>query len=397
MSSLFEGPIIDLRLKAGRRHRVLQGHPWCFSNQLLKIPDGLKPGSPIALWTHEGAFVGRGYGHPGTLISARLLSRREDEVLDEDWLEQKLAAAFSRREGLGRAAYRLVHGEGDGLPGLIIDRFGDGLVLAAGSAGAEAMRPALERLLQQRFGMGRGLWKNDGRGRSLEGLPEEVSAGWGDCSLPWEIDDDGVGVRFDPWGGQKTGLFLDMWENRRRMAGLLGRGKVVDLFSYVGQWGLHVARAGADEVICVDRSAAAIEFVELNAKRAGLPVRGVTDKVDSFLRSVPDGSLDGIVCDPPAFIKNKKNLSAGTKAYRTLFAHALRKVRPGGRAVLASCSHHLWEDRFEKAITEAARWAKVRLRVLVRGDQSPCHPVPLGVSESRYLKCWLVEVDEATS
>jgi len=393
VSALLPGPNVSLRLKPGKRHRILHGHPWLFSNQLTEIPAELKPGSAVEIRAHDGTFVGRGYGHPGTLIAARILTREEDEVLDADWLAARLQAALQRRVGLQRGAYRWVHGEGDGLPGLVIDRFGDGIVAAANTAGCELLRPTLDELLQGRFGIARGIWKNDGRGRQLEGLESKVASGWGETAGLWSIDDDGVDVQFDPWEGQKTGLFLDMWENRRRMVPLLGAGRVVDLFSYVGQWGLHVARAGATDVVCVDRSARAIELVEANAAANDLPVKGVAAAVEAFLREVPDSSLDAVICDPPAFIQSKKQVSAGMRAYRTLFAHALRKVRPGGRAVLASCSHHLWEDRFEQVVTEAARWAKCSLRVLLRGDQSPCHPVPTGIPETRYLKCWLVEVD----
>ncbi|MEE2829118.1 MAG: class I SAM-dependent rRNA methyltransferase [Myxococcota bacterium] len=393
MHTLFPGPTIALRLRPGRRHRVLNGHPWVFSNQVVEIPGELKPGSPIELFTDDGSFVGRGYGHPGTLISARLLSRREDEVLDAAWLADRLEAALGRRASMGRSAYRWVHSEADGLPGLVLDRYGDGVVGATNTAGMEPLQPLLTELLQGRFGLSKGIWKNDGRGRELEGLPLQVSPGWGEAEGSWMIDDDGITVQFDPWEGQKTGLFLDMWENRRRMAPLLGRGRVVDLYSYVGQWGLQIARAGAEEVTCVDRSAGAVALVEANAAHSGLPLRGVKAAVDAFLRDLPDGSLDAVVCDPPAFIRSKKQVSGGLKAYRTLFAHALRKVRPGGRAVLASCSHHLWDDRFEAVVTEAARWAKCELRLLARGGQSPCHPTALAVPETRYLKCWLVEVE----
>jgi len=393
VSELLPGPIVPLRLKAGKRHRVLHGHPWVFSNQLVEIPSELHPGSFVEVRTFEGAFIGRGYGHPGTLIAARLLSRNEGEALDHKWLVSRLDAALSRRAGLDRSAFRWVHGEADGLPGLIIDRFGDRIVASANTAGCEVLRPAIGEALQQHFDITHGLWKCDGRGRKLEGLEPVVEAGWGEVDGLWDIDDDGLRVSFDPWTGQKTGLFLDMWENRRRMAPMLGSGRVVDLFSYVGQWGLHIARAGATDVTCVDRSAAAVAQVAANAEANGLAVRAVTSSVEAFLREVPDGSLDAVVCDPPAFIQNKKQVSSGARAYRTLFAHALRKVRPGGRAVLASCSHHLWDDRFEQAIAEAARWSNCSLRVLMRGGQAPCHPVPLAVPESRYLKCWLVEVD----
>lgn len=384
---------MPLRLKPGRRHRVLHGHPWVFSNQLVELPSELSPGSLIEVRAHDGSFIGQGYGHPGTLIAARLLSRSEGEQLDRAWLEERLRAALDRRAGLGRAAFRWVHGEADGLPGLVIDRYGEGIVGATNTAGCEQLRPALDEVLRDRFGVERALWKNDGRGRKLEGLEQVVEAGWGETGGRWEVDDDGLKVGFVPSEGQKTGLFLDMWENRRRMVPLLGSGHVLDLFSYVGQWGLHAAQAGAQEVTCVDRSARAVAQVEENAAGNGLQVRAVAAPVEAFLRDVPDGSIDAVICDPPAFIQSKKQVSAGLRAYRTLFAHALRKVRPGGRAVLASCSHHLWEDRFEKVVSEAARWSDCSLRLLVRGGQAPCHPMPLGVPETRYLKCWLVEVD----
>jgi len=389
--------VITLRLKPGRKHRVLKGHPWVFSNQLVEIPDGLTPGDPIRLVDHQGAFVGHGYGHPDILIAARLLERRDGVAIDDAWLMERLERAAGRRAWLqerGRTAHRLVHGEADGLPGLVIDRYGERLVLAAASAGMERMRPRIARALQE-LGWPAGLWKCDGRGRDLEGLPAVVEAGWGDVEGTWEVDDGGLRIAFDPWAGQKTGLFLDMWENRQRMVPALAAGRVLDLFSYVGQWGLQAAAAGAEEVICVDRSAAAVALIRRNAEQAGLAplVDAAEAPVDEHLRGVPDGSFDAVICDPPSFIRSRKQVSAGMRAYRTLFAHALRKVRDGGTAVLASCSHHLWEDRFEQVLSEAAKWSDRRLTLLMRGGQAPCHPIPTGIPETSYLKCVLVTVD----
>ena len=183
------------------------------------------------------------------------------------------------------------------------------------------------------------------------------------------------------------------------MAAALAGGKMLDLYSYVGQWGMAAARAGAEQVVCVDRSQLAIDLVEKNAQINGFGelITGECSSVDEFLRSVPDRSYDAVVCDPPSFIRNKKHVSAGLRAYRTLFAHALRKVRTGGFAVLASCSHHLFEDRFSRVVEEAARWGDVRLSVVMRGEQSPCHPVPQAFPEARYLKCWLVQVQRLVS
>ncbi len=388
----------ELRLKPGRRHRVLQGHPWVFSNQLAAIPDGLEPGDPVTVRAHDGSFVGVGYGHPNTLITARILDRAEGVEIDDGWVADRVAACAERRSWLaaraGRTAYRLVHGEADGLPGLVVDRYGDRAVLAANTAGLERLRPAIADAVQ-RICPDAGLWKCDGRGRDLEGLPSFVEPAWGDVEGTWEVEDDGLRIGFDALGGQKTGLFLDMWENRRRMAPALATGRVADLYSYVGQWGLQAAAAGASDVVCVDRSAGAIDHVRANAERNDLGdrVTGVTASVDAWLRDQPDRSFDAVVCDPPSFIRSKKQVSSGMKAYRTLFAHALRKVKDGGHAVLASCSHHLWEDRFQQVAQEGGKWGKRRLTVLMIGGQAPCHPVPTAVPETRYLKCWLVRVD----
>jgi len=396
---------LPLHLKPGRKHKVLRGHPWVFSNQLVEIPKDMQPGAEVVVLDSDGAAVGRGLGHPGTLITARICERDAGLELDDRWLGDRLAAALEQRHRVcaGRQSFRWVHGDADGLPGLVIDRFeAEGeqprVVMSANTAGMDAWRPRIEAILQARFDVGAGLWKCDGRGRKLEGLASEVTLAWGPSDAeqgsPWQATDDGLVVGFDAWGGQKTGLFLDMWENRRRMAPALGTGKVADLYSYVGQWGMMAARAGAQEVTCVDSSAPACERATANVQANGLgeQVTVHCGSVDQYLRQVPDRSLDGVICDPPSFMPSKKDVSAGLRGYRTLFAHALRKVRPGGFAVLASCSHHLFEDRFAGAVAEAGRWADARLRLVIRGDQSPCHPVPLAFPEARYLKCWLVQV-----
>ena len=396
---------LTLHLKPGRKHKVLRGHPWVFSNQLREIPSGMEPGCEVIVVDSDGAPVGRGLGHPNTLISVRICERDSAVPLDDDWLAKRLQAALEQRQKScsERQSFRWIHGDADGLPGLIIDRFSaDGeaprVVMSANTVGMEGWRSRIEQILQERFSISAGLWKCDGRGRHLEGLEKEVTLGWGPADAAdgsfWLASDDGLSVSFDAWGGQKTGLFLDMWENRRRMAAALGTGRVLDLYSYVGQWGMMAARAGAEEVTCVDRSAPAVERAQENIRSNGLSDRVTVtcSSVDEYLRNVPDRSADAVICDPPSFIPSKKDVSAGLRGYRTLFAHALRKVRPGGFAVLASCSHHLYEDRFERLVSEAGRWANSQLKLVIRGGQSPCHPVPLAFPESRYLKCWLVQV-----
>ena len=397
-------PIV-LRLREGAGRRVLSGHPWVFSNELTGVPkkDVMPPGSPIVLEDSRGRFVGRGYGHPGTLITARVMSREPTELIDGDWFASRLQRALDLRSvSCGtRSSFRWVHADGDGIPGLILDRYDNGdrkrASLQINTAGMDQLLPTLIPVLRDRFGIEACVMRSTGRGRSLEGLPNDVRVAWGETvpmGLRWVIDDDGARVGFDPLGGQKTGLFLDMWLNRRRFAPYL-QGRVADLYSYVGQWGLAAAKAGASEVVCVDRSAGALEQTRENFEDNGLGDRLSTVKgdVDRWLDGQSPRSLDSIVCDPPAFIQRRKDARAGERAYRKVFASSLSLVRPGGFAVLGSCSYHLGEEAFASVVQAAAYSARRKVTVLMRGGQSPCHPVPAHVPETRYLKCWLVAVD----
>ncbi len=381
-------------MQVSLKRRARPGHPWIFSNELADSPRDLPLGGEVDVFDGRGKFVGRGFSHPNSLISIRI-ARRDPGELDAAWLRAALAKAKARRERTcrSRAAHRWVHAAADGIPGLIVDRYGDRVVLTANTAAMDQRRDeivaAVREVSPELTG---GLWRNDGRGRVLEGLEADVVPAWGDVSGRWTVDDDGLPITFDPAGGQKTGLFLDMWENRRRMAPMLGAGRVADLFSYVGQWGLHAARAGADDVVCVDRSQGALELVAVNAEAAGLRVATEASDVATWLDGQPDRSFDAIVCDPPSFIRSRKQASKGASAYTRLFQKVIGKVQLGGYVVLASCSHHLFEERFHKAVVDAAYKARREAVIVVRGGQSPCHPVPVGFPEARYLKTVLVEI-----
>ena len=365
-----------------------------FSNELTASPRDLVAGGEVDVVDGGGRWIGRGFGHPNSLISVRI-ARRDRGDLDGAWLRDRLSAALRRRQATcpGRTSFRWVHSEADDLPGLIVDRYEDKVVLVANTVAMDQRRDAIvEAIRDVAPELETGLWRCDGRGRELEGLPSLVELAWGAPAASWAIQDDGIAVHFDPVGGQKTGLFLDMWENRRRMSHALGAsgGRVADLFSYVGQWGLHAANAGATDVVCVDRSEDALARVLQNAD--GRPIRAEKAAADKWLAQQSDASFDAIVCDPPSFIRSRKNAGKGARAYTTLFRDVLRVVRPGGYAVLASCSHHLFEDRFHAVIADAARMARREAVVVARGGQAPCHPVPVTFPEARYLKTVLVEV-----
>ncbi len=392
-------PEVELRLRPGEDRRIRSGHPWVFSNELVSPPE-LEPGATVVVRDDRGRFVGRGDGHPHTLIAARLHSRDEAEVLDEAWMRSRLRSAWERRRQWlpDRQAWRWVHGESDGLGGLVIDLLpgvsGPRTVVQINSAGMARRQEVLLRLLKEDFEIRACVLRNDGRGRALEGLPEESRVVWGEEGT-WTVTDLGITTAFDPLLGQKTGLFLDMAENRRRMAPALGAGRALDLYAYVGQWAQSMAAAGATEVVAVDSSARAVGFIQQNAERSAMGGRMRGEEADAgrFLDAQPDGSWNGIVCDPPALIPNRKSVAEGSRAYGAIFTKVLRKVAPGGHAVLASCSHHLWEDRFAELVVEAGRRANRQLTLVMRGEQSPCHPVPLAFPEARYLKCWLLRVE----
>ena len=391
---------LTLRLRAGAGKRARAGHPWVFSNEVVEVPGELQAGDVVDVVDDRGRFVGRGDANPGSLICVRLLSRDPAEELGRAWLRRRLAEALERRRWWAgdRRSYRWVHAEGDELSGLIIDRYRreggpDGVVIAANSAGMDRRSQLLASVLREDFDLAVGIWRNDGRGRRLEGLAEHSGVAWGDPGeLPWIVWEGGR-RRVEPLQGQKTGTFLDMQGNRQRMVPALGLGRVADLFCYGGAWGLGALEAGADEVVFVDRSQPALELVRANlTEHPSARAELVSQDVRAWLRRQPASSFEGVICDPPSFIRSRKDVASGSRAYKALFADALRLLRPGGRAVLASCSHHLFDDRFARLVQEAARKARVELRVLIRGEQPPDHPVPLAFPEGRYLKTWLVEV-----
>jgi 23S rRNA (cytosine1962-C5)-methyltransferase len=378
--------LAPLRLKRNEHRRLRAGHLWVFSNEVDTAATPLtafKPGQLVRLESDRGAPLGTAYVNPRSLICARLLSRR---VFDDDTQVQGL---------LGRLYdtphYRLVHAEGDSLPGLVVDRYGDQLVLQIGTAGMQALREHVLAGLQGLLQPAGILARNDGFGRDLEGLPlgpPEVLHG----AVPeyGEVSEGGLRFAVPLHGGQKSGWYFDQQPNRRRLRAYAGAGRVLDVFSYVGAWGVQAAAAGAREVLCVDASAAALASVQENARRNDLAERVTTRQGDAFevlSALLADGqSFDTVIIDPPAFIKRKRDAEAGLEAYLRLNRLAMQCVAPGGFLVSASCSHHLAEADFRDVLRRAALPLNRRLQLLERGQQGPDHPQLPAMSEAGYLK-----------
>jgi 23S rRNA (cytosine1962-C5)-methyltransferase len=293
--------------------------------------------------------------------------------------------------------YRLVYGESDGLPGLVIDRFGSACVVQINTAGMEAFKPQIERALVEVLGIETLLYKNDGAAREMEGLPAYVELARGRLGERSEVIEDGLAFEAPLAAGQKTGWFFDQAANRRALVKYVRKGaRVLDVFSYVGAWGVRAAANGAADVLCVDSSAAALDLALANAARNGLGV--AVRKGDAFevLEALEQEQavFDVVIVDPPAFAKRKKDLPKAQAAYKRLNQLAMRLLAGDGILVSCSCSYHLSAEALVDAIAKAAHGAGRQVQLLESGGQSPDHPVHPAIPETRYLKAYFCRVSE---
>ncbi len=391
-------PLPVLRLKRGEDRRLHAGHLWVFSNEVDTGQTPLSrfaPGDLARVLAHNDRPLGLAYVNPRSLICARLLETVT--VPDEAWFAQRLRRALALRERLYDGPYyRWVHGEADGLPGVVIDRFGAACVVQIGTAGMERLRPALQAALFAAVGIETVLYKSDGATRELEGLPLYVESAGTAFPEVARVIEAGLEFRTPVREGQKTGWFYDQAANRAALAKYVRPGaRVLDVFSYVGAWGVRAARAGAADVLCVDASADALRFAAENAERNGHRVRTLKgDAFDVLAALAADRErFDVVIVDPPAFAKRKKDLPKAQAAYRRLNQAAIGVLAPDGVLVSCSCSHHLGAGDLQEAIAKAARGSGRRLQVLESGGQGPDHPVHPAIPETRYLKAFFCRVD----
>lgn len=383
-----------LRLKANADRRLRAGHLWVYSNEVDVVATPLtafEPGDQAILETTSGKPLGLVALSPNNLICARLFSRDTGYLLDKSLLVHRFKVALSLREWLfGSHCYRLVYGDSDFLPGLVVDRFNDILVVQIASATMERQRDAILAALLQVFKPHGVLWKNDGSARAAEGLSSYVEVAYGEVPDWVALEENGVRFEAPVREGQKTGWFYDHRLNRARLAPYVEGKRVLDLFSYIGGWGVQAAAFGASEVMCVDASGFALDGVERNATLNGLAERLVCVEGDVFeaLKELKAGEekFDVIVADPPAFIKKRKDLKNGEAAYRRLNEQAMRLLNKDGILVSASCSMHLPEDDLQNILLGSARHLDRNLQILERGAQGPDHPVHPAIPETRYIK-----------
>ncbi|TVS13558.1 MAG: class I SAM-dependent rRNA methyltransferase [Wenzhouxiangella sp.] len=390
-----------LILKKGEDKRLRAGHLWVFSNEVdvkrSPLVD-LEPGQVADVVDAGGRAVGTALVNPHSLICARLISRRPGVVPDATWFAHRIRAALGLRQRLFPAPfYRLVFGESDALPGLVVDRYDSVLVAQANTAGMDRLRPVIEEALGRVLEPTGMIWRNDAAVRELEGLPRVIESGPGRVPDHLSVREGDLHFEVDLMTAQKTGWYFDQQANRQRVWPLLaGLDRVADLYAYHGAWGLGAAARGTAEVVCVDSSQPAVNAIRSHAAANGLDqqVRAVQTDAEAWLdEQLAAGTrFDAIIVDPPAFAQRARDVKPALSAYRRINQKALRLVRSGGVLVSCSCSAHILEDRFADLLRQASRHVDRDLQILMRLEQGPDHPVCPAIPMTRYLKGLVVRV-----
>ena len=388
-----------VRLRPHEDRRIRQGHLWVYSNEIDTQVTPLKafePGEPVIVEVANGKPLGVGYINPHSLIAVRLLSRNRETQLGTRFFRKRLQRAQTLREWhFEQLFYRLVFAESDLLPGLIVDRHGDVLVVQITTAGMERLKDRVVDALMAEYSPRAIVFRNNLDSRRQEGLSlEDEVIG----TLPEQVVIEENGTRFviPVQSGQKTGWFYDHRMNRARLQELVKGKRVLDVFSYVGAWGLEALQAGAREAVCVDSSSLALDFLEQSAA-----LNGLTDRVTALEGNVfeilphliTDGErFDVVIVDPPAFIKRRKDFKSGVKGYRRVNELAMRLLNEDGILVFASCSHHMPADELRQQILQAARHVDRTVQIFGQGGQGPDHPVHPAIPETAYLKAFFSRI-----
>ncbi|MDO9140643.1 MAG: class I SAM-dependent rRNA methyltransferase [Methylobacter sp.] len=393
----------EIYLKKNEDKRLRKGHLWVFSNEVdtKRSPlEQFNAGDLVQVKSDDGKVMGTAYVNPQALICARLLSRKANLKCGANFFKERLTTALILREKLfDQPYYRLVFGESDGLPGLVIDRFGAVLSVQITTAGIEQRKEALFSALIELLNPEAIILKNDNSQRTQEGLSLESELAYGKLPEPLIIEENGAKFKIDILGGQKTGWFYDHRSSRAQLAGMAKNQRVLDLFSYTGAWGIPAALAGAAEVTCVDASESALALAAENAElnRVQDKMHFVRSDVFEFLKQARlDNQLyDIIVLDPPALVKRKKDFKQGYEAYRRLNHLALQVLSKNGILVSASCSHHLSRENLHEILRSSGRHIDRHLVFFAAGGQGPDHPIDPAAPETEYLKTFFCAVSSS--
>jgi 23S rRNA (cytosine1962-C5)-methyltransferase len=392
-------PIV--RLQPQRHRRVQSGHPWVYSNEIVMdaATKALPRGAMAAFHAHDQKFLGVGSFNPHTLIAGRIFTRHPVTAIDADWLATRLEAAVALRARLvPEPFYRLIHAEADGLPGLIIDRFDDALCVQLNIAGMDALWPELEVALRRVLEPRSLILRNDAFAREIEGLPREVRLIGDEPAAPMALRENNLTYFADLRGGQKTGWYFDQRDNHALVARYAGQaGSMLDLYTHGGGFALAAAKAGPGKVIGVDSSESALELARRAAEANDLASRCEFQRADVFedlgRRIGAKEKHAVVVADPPAFVKSRKDVAAGSRGYRKLAKMSAQVTAPGGVLFIASCSHNMELPNFIEQVAGGLNEAGRTGRILHTCFAAPDHPTHPHLPESAYLKGLLLVVD----
>ena len=391
--------MIPVILKKRIGLRVENGHPWIFGNEIAETEETVKPGDIVTVFNGHKKFIGKGFINPKSQIAIRLLTRNENEVIDDRFIRQRIEAAWTYRKKLGYTENcRLVFGEADGLPALIIDKFGRHFVIQTLALGMEVWKPAVVAALQEIFHTDKIYERNDVPVRELEGMVQQK----GFLSAPFDtkiiIRENGLQFEADLENGQKTGYFLDQQDNRRAIQHIVKDADVLGAFCYTGSFEVHAGHYGARSVLGLDISENAITQATGNAKLNGLEEKVRFETLNAFdvLKkwSRETKKFDVVMLDPPAFTKSRENISKAISGYKEINLRAMKLLHSGGFLVTSSCTNLVSPQVFLDTIRSAAKDAGKKLRQVVFQGQSPDHPVVWGLENTNYLKFLIVEVTD---
>jgi len=392
-----EPDLHTLTLKSKEEHRIRTGHLWVYSNEIDTEKSPLtqfQAGQQVRVCSAKQQFLGYAYINPKTLLCARILSQHIKNPISKRFLKKQLQHALTLRTQLfERPFYRLIHGEGDYLPGLVVDRYADILVCQFNTVGMECLKDDILSSLIELLSPAGILIKNEAHQRTLEGLELDNGVAYGTVPEDTDVITDAGTFTVPLQKGQKTGWFYDQAHNRQQLSHIQQVDQALDLFSYVGSWGIMAARQGAKRVVCVDSSQTALEYVTINAARNGVADQVQTlqgDAVDVAKSLAADKArFDLLMIDPPAFIKRKKDVKKGLEAYRRINELALRMSDKDSFVFTSSCSYHLLMDNLKKTLFQAAKHVDRQLQQLYQGQQAKDHPIHPAMPETHYLKTLL--------
>lgn len=384
-----------MRLKKNEDRRLRAGHLWAYSNEIDTKISPIKQfaaGQEVLLEAHDKTLLGVAYINPHSLITARVFSRKLSDRLNLAFFVERFKIAYTLRQSLyAKPYYRLVFGESDFLPGLVVDRFNDALVVQINTAGMDAKTDviitALLEVLPETQSI---LLRNDSPSRLQEGLENSVTVGFGNPPQQIQLEENGTLFSAPLWEGQKTGWFYDHRLNRSRLMDYVKDKRVLDVFSYLGGWGIQAAKFGATEVVCVDSSSLATSWIQQNAElnAVGDKVSVICDDAFDALKALQQNNekFDVIILDPPAFAKKQKDIKEGLLAYQRINELALKLLSNEGILISCSCSMQISDNDLLQAIRKASLRARCGVQVLERGHQAPDHPVHIVIPETDYLK-----------